>query len=414
MTLSMIGCRTGQSAAWRGGRAGTGALLALVVLLLSPSACNKEETSSTESSEASDAGPSKKAVDPALAAAVAAASANAPRNAQRVEGGPPPNGVFGPGEADKAIAAGAPPKVALGTDGGQPRIDLAVTPKVGSKWTGSLDLSLQIDPQQPAIPLTLKLGVEVARGKPAANAAAGDNPGSVLVWRVTDASLGTGTRLGPDAAAAFAKIKGAKVEFDLLPNGVVTRPRWDAGKTQSADIAQVVGAVADVLSTLVLPRPATPVGQGGAWMITQRDPFMGLDVVTYRMAQVSSMTPEEATLDVVVKRYATSDDFRTPIVKADAKLTLQEFQAPGNATMHFAKGALLPTRAQLRMQFAALLTVAAGPQAPGAVPQQATVQSQTVANLELAPKSAGPAQPAAAQQPAGPAQPAAAQPAAAQ
>lgn len=351
----------------------------MAVALLVPGGCHKDESSSSATSAASDAGMASKAVDPDLAAAVAAASAKAPRDRAHSEGGPPANGVFGPGEADKQLAAGATPKVALGVDGGQPRIDLSVAPKIGAKWTGSLDLSLQLDPQQQPIPLALKLAVEVAKGK-------AEGAPLTLSWRVTDAGLGAGARAGGDAAALFGQLKGAKVEFDLLPNSIVTHPRTDNSKVQSPDAVEIIRSLSDVLATIVVPRPGAPLGPGAAWMVTNRDPFMGLDLLTYRMAKIDSATSEEAMVSVVIKRYAASDAFNTPIVKTDAKLTLQEVQAPGDLTLHFAKGSLLPTHAQLRMQFAALLTVG-GPAGPGAPPgQQATVQSQTIANLDLSPK----------------------------
>lgn len=347
--------------------------------------CHKDETSSSTTSQASDGGAATKAVDPDLAKAVAAAGVKAPKDTKHTEGGPPASGIFEPGQADKELAVGATPKVALGTDGGQPRIDLSVTPKVGAKWSASLDLNLQLDPQAPPLPLALKLAVEVTRGKSADSGAP-----LVLSWRVTDAALSAAARAPGDAAAVFGQLKGSKVEFDLYPNGVVTHPRTDTTKVQSPDVAEIVRSLADVLATLVLPRPASPMGPGAAWMVTNRDPFMGLDLVTYRMAKIDTASPDEAMLSVMIKRYSSSNAFNTPIVKTDAKLTLQELQAPGDVTMHFAKGSLLPTRAQLKMQMAALLSVggqAGPPGAPGAPQgQQATVQSQTIANLELSPK----------------------------
>src|SRR5215212_4439157 len=92
-----------------------------LLVLLALTACEKNEPK-PESTRKEDAGTSKvEAIDPNLAEAVAAASAATPGGRGgppgQVEGGPPPDGVFAPGAADKELARGALPKITLGNEG---------------------------------------------------------------------------------------------------------------------------------------------------------------------------------------------------------------------------------------------------------------------------------------------------------
>src|SRR4051812_12110885 len=87
--------------------------------------CDKKEKEHDAEGEkaAADAGSSKAsqvaADEPDLARAmnsVAAARANPSAGSA---GGPPPTGIFGPGEADKAAAKGAPASLTVGSEGSE-------------------------------------------------------------------------------------------------------------------------------------------------------------------------------------------------------------------------------------------------------------------------------------------------------
>src|SRR5687767_10520018 len=64
-------------------------------------------------------------MDPKLQAAVAAAaSGSGPVAGPAASGGPPPTGVFAPGEADKAHPRGVPAKIEVFSDGADPKVAL--------------------------------------------------------------------------------------------------------------------------------------------------------------------------------------------------------------------------------------------------------------------------------------------------
>ena len=80
------------------------------------------------------------------------ATANDPR--------PPPNGIFRPGEADRAATKGSPAALTLGSDGAEPRVLLDSAAKPGIKGSGSVDLATQNDPRVGAVPIRFALSLE--------------------------------------------------------------------------------------------------------------------------------------------------------------------------------------------------------------------------------------------------------------
>jgi hypothetical protein len=135
----------------------------LIGVTLSVLGCAKENPPS-EATPRPDAGASKaEAMDPDLAQAMAAASAmRAP--AAAVEGGPPPNGIFAPGAADKEIARGQAPKLTLGSEGAEPRVSLLpAQPKPGSKQSGTIQVVQQT--QGPGLPVEFAVTFEAQKPK---------------------------------------------------------------------------------------------------------------------------------------------------------------------------------------------------------------------------------------------------------
>src|SRR4051794_21034857 len=120
-------------------------LSAIALASVLASGCDKKEKQRDEGSEgASDAGASKAskvaADEPDLAKAMGSVAAARANPAAGTAGGPPPTGIFGPGEADKAAARGAPASLALGSDGSEPRVLLGPSLKPGTKRAGMVEL----------------------------------------------------------------------------------------------------------------------------------------------------------------------------------------------------------------------------------------------------------------------------------
>lgn len=319
-----------------------------LLLLLAAVGCQKEEPKAETTKSDSDAKASKvDAIDPSLAQAVAAASVAAPSGKgaapAQVEGGPPPDGVFAPGAADKEIARGALPKLTLGSDGAEPRVKLGVG-KSPAKMSGTIQIALQADPRQGAIPVLLNLSVEPKKAEAAKE---GDAPVSQPVSvRITGAKIDAPS-VPKDLDEQLAKLKGSKVEYSILPSGAGAGYRFDVSKGAPEEFKDVVRSLSDALAMLTMPYPDKPLGAGAYFMVTSRDDFQGIDLVTYRMVKVKQVTAETATLDVSTKRYAASRNVDFPGLPPDIEKNLAEFQANSDGTVELGVGALLPGKGQV-------------------------------------------------------------------
>jgi hypothetical protein len=353
-------------------RASAISCLALLCLL----GCEKAEPKEEPKLSESDAAAAKaKAMDPDLAQAVAAASVAVPGGKgappTQAEGGPPPDGVFAPGAADKEAARGSLPKLTLGSEGSAPKLLLGPG-KSAKKLSGTIQIALQSDPRQGAIPVLLEVTIEPKK----VEGAEGDKPVSQPVSvRVNGAKIDA-PGAPKDLDTQLAKLKGSKLEYSILPGGAGAGFRFDVPKGAPDDFRDVVRSLSDALALLTIPYPDKPLGAGGFFMVTSRDELMGLDLVTYRLVKVKQVTAEGATLDVSTKRYAATRTFDFPGLPPDIDRNLAEFQATSEGTVELPLGALLPTKGQISSVLAAQLGAADAKQRP-------MLQLQTRAQLDL-------------------------------
>lgn len=339
-------------------------------------ACQKSEPREEQRSESDTPAKKVEAIDPDLAQAVAQASAAAPGDGAppaQVEGGPPPDGVFAPGAADKELARGALPKITLGSEGSEPKLLLGVA-KAPAKLSGTIQVALQSDPRQGAIPVLLSLSIEPKKLDAAAAGDAKDTPVSQpVVVRVTGARIDAPS-VPKDLDEQVGKLKGSRVEYSVLPGGAGAGFRFDVPAGAPADLKDVIRSLSDALALLTIPYPEKPLGVGAYFMVTSRDDLLGLDLVTYRLIKVKQVTAESASLEVSTKRYAASRAFDFPGLPPEIDKNLAEFQANSDGSVELPVGALLPTQGQLNSVLAAQL---------GGAGQRAVLQFQTRAQLSL-------------------------------
>jgi hypothetical protein len=317
-------------------------------------------------------------IDPALAKAVAAASAAVPRGPkQRAPGEPPAGGIFEAGEADKEITRGAPPKLTLGGTGSEPRVALgAARPKPGWKTQGMIEISVQGDPQQQAIPIDLAVSVEALKPK-AAPADAGVAEPVTMSVKVQGAKLGI-TGVPQDLEARFAKLKGTKVEYQLAPDGAGSGFKAEVpGGAGNPDLADKVRQLVDTLAFVTLPFPSEPVGAGAYWMVTSREGVFGLDLVTYRLVKVESVTGDLVSLSVGTKRYATSNHFEMEGLPPDAPHELGEFECRSDGKLLFKADSAFPASGDVQAALGASLII------PGPQQQRANLTIQSRVTLDF-------------------------------
>jgi len=345
-------------------------------------ACDKHETRDADT-QTDAAAPKAKAAaedEPDLAQAVAAVAARAnPGNgvaASAAAGGPPPNGIFGPGEADKALLKGAPATLTVGSEGAEPKLSLGPAPKPGSKRTGTLTIASQSDPQQGAIPISFALSLEVQKGK--SDSDAGASAPLQVAAKVTGATINA-PGVPPDLVAAIGKLKGSRVDYQVSADGAGSNFHYEAAKGIDPAFRDALQGLSDTLAVLALPFPTKPVGLGGFWMVTSRDIVMGLDVVTYRLVKVEKVGGSSVELSLNTKRYAASSAFNVEGLPPDAPHVMGEFRAGGEGKLSMSAGQSFPNSGDLQSLLGAALGPAPEPsQAPGAAkPQRPMVQVQS-------------------------------------
>lgn len=348
--------------------------------------CDKKEKERDSESEkaVSDAGTSKAsqvaADEPDLAKAMGSVAAARANPSAGNAGGPPPSGIFGPGEADKAALKGAPASLTLGSEGGEPRVQLGGPPKPGTKRAGTIDLATQSDPQQGAIPIQFAVTLETLKPK-----AEGDKPKvegeapaptlTQIVVKVTGAKINA-PGVPADLANAVSKLKGSRVEYQVGAAGTALNLRTEVPKGVDPGFRDPVQALGDLLLGMTLPFPSKPVGLGGYWMVTSRDQVMGLDVVSYRLIKVEKIEGTLVSLSVNTKRYAASPAFEVEGLPPDAPKTMAEFRAAGEGKISVAAGESLAKDGELQWLIGAALGAADAKQRP-------MVQVQTRASFNL-------------------------------
>ncbi|MGE0322444.1 MAG: hypothetical protein AB7K71_12610 [Polyangiaceae bacterium] len=319
---------------------------ALVVLLgLGLSGLNmgcQEDKPKTTAKEV-DAGPPKTAVDPNLAKAVAAASANMGSGSPIDTNGPPENGVFPPGIADKRLAKGSLPKVELGNEGSGTKVNLAeLLFKPGTKQTQKVRLQFQPGPRTPPINVDFELAFELVKPKAAEGAEPKENLDLVVKFvKVTLDSTVTG-----ELAKSLAKLKGSKVTYPLAANGGAMALQLELSKDAEPDVEDLARGVAENVMASLIAYPDKPVGKDAVWMASVRDPHQGVDGLAYRMVKVTSITGEGADtvveLEISSKYYAADSSIKRLGIPAGVNPVIQQFRSEGHAVLTFHAGKPAP------------------------------------------------------------------------
>jgi len=328
----------------------------------------EDKPKETKASAPDAAGSPAAAVDPNLAEAVAAAGSKAARvDAAAAQGdGPPESGVFPPGKADEQLASGAPPKVALGDAGKEPRASLAAEVAPGWKQAGSLELALRLG--RAALPaLDIGLSVEAVKPKaPAAPAADGEpaapagDPAVAMVAKITSIKLteDLGAQ-GKQLISQLGKMRGSRIQYRIVSGGIAVDFSYELAKGAEQELDMVLRAVAEALETVTVGFPKEPVGTGGYWLITTRGEAGGADVIAYRLVKVEAIAGDELTLSVSTKRYAATS--KLSLVGLPPGTELEQFQSSAEGKLTVRRGNPLATGGTTKQTFVAQLVPAGQP-----------------------------------------------------
>jgi len=248
---------------------------------------------------------------------------------------PPPTGIFAPGLADKAFAAGTSPKLELIAEGSDPKIQLLAGP---FEEVQTLGVQVELEGALPALIAVFEIGPPKAAAanpepekdkgkpgaKPSASAApvapvaspqpmmpkpAGDYP---LVATLKSISVAAGAA-DKDAAklqVLLDLMKGATISFTMTKTGpksftraIPHKPDGEAGTILDLELA----AIEDGISALYAPAPDKPVGEGASWVVTDRRTSFGSEVVRYRHFQLAQIRGDAAVLVLGLRQYAVNE-----------------------------------------------------------------------------------------------------------
>lgn len=343
----------------------------LVLAAVALAGC-EDKPKTVNADQVDEAGAKKAAVDPALAKAVAAASAHskaAPVANQ--PGAPPMNGIFAPGAADKAMPRGTEPKVVLGEAGKTPRVQLEpLQPKPGFRKKAKLTLTLRggggLLP-----PLDLALKLETKRAKGAKPGSKGPVDATATI-ESAEVPADQRAQVPPAFVDRISGLKGSRITYSILPDGAGRNFSYDMS-TKAKGLDTALDALVEAFSAMTIPVPDKPVGVGAMWMVTTRGMVAGVDVVSYRLVKVEAITGDHVKLSVNAKRYAASDHVDVPRLPTNVgKVKLAQFASTSNGSVDIDKGVPLPTGVELTQILQAPIVPVEHPKQPVANMQSAT------------------------------------------
>lgn len=298
----------------------TRALVLLPLLLLG---CEEPPKPAAKPAASADKGP---VVDAKVAAAVAAA-ASAKNAGQKKTDGPPPGGVFGPGEADALFGPKDGVKIEVGSPGQGDKITLK--PSSADRWKGTPTVFVSVRLGQrsalPSVDLSLSLTLEKPKDE-------GATPALLTEVKKVALSKEQMGSVPKEAEKELGKLKGAVIAFTPSAAGP-TRPDVRAEKDPSGQLTLPLDGLAAAMFYAAVPPPPTPVGKGGFWIAGSRQRLNGFDLVTYRMYKVEAIDGDKVTLSLKGHAYAASGDTTLPGITKGTQLAQFESTTEGELVL---------------------------------------------------------------------------------
>lgn len=358
-----------------------GLALVLAAVAVASVGCDGDKKPVQESADAGGPDANAAAVlDPKLGAALAAAEKGAGAKGPQAKtpqsaDGPPPNGIFADGAADKAFSPGQRPKVEIVNAGAEPRAVLTRTLEPGAKQSIAITVGVR-QGQQRALPtIAFKLAAEVDKAKKGDAGAAGEPLHVTATVKSAKPLAPPGMQLPPQLEDAIGKLKGSEVRFSMYPDGVASDFQRTLAKGADPQTDLLLGSLVDTLSLVIAPVPDKPVGVGGYWMVTDRAQATGVDVVRYRVVHLDKQENGRASLSIQTRKYATSDKLDLPVANGGQKLSMAMFDAQGKGSIELGLKDLFPGSGSLEDKLQAGLDTGGGPQ------RQAVLEIDTNATI---------------------------------
>ncbi|MEQ9321209.1 MAG: hypothetical protein RIF41_18745, partial [Polyangiaceae bacterium] len=262
--------------------------------------CDEDAGEKPKDDTEQDAGTAPPGMDPKLAAAVkSAAVADAP-----ADDGPPANGVFAAGAADKAHAPGAPVDITVIDKGAEPRE--VIRPKLDMAKGGTMTVVMSRAIPGGVLPpvvftLVVKTG-EIEEGEEPDS-----RPISFTVKSAKPGELQPGQKNAPDIDKMLETLVGTKIETTVSKRGELGQEKLVVGEKVKSPMDLFAAGLSDVVGLFFSPMPADPVGVGASWIAHDRTQYAGMNVVRYRVTKLEKKQGDQMALSVDVRLYAIDD-----------------------------------------------------------------------------------------------------------
>ncbi len=367
-----------------------------IVVVLCAVGCSKSKPNPTAGGATSDSGPAADLpiMDDKLAKAVKPVAAASTGAARAQDEGPPPAGVFGPGEADQKHAREAPVKIVLVRQGSKPQVMLK--PRFDTKLPEQFEVMVakRIGGNQGLLAFDYTLAFELDKGedkdkrKTKGKATGKDKKDKdpfaasklprlvTTVKKVVISSQAKQIANVKELNAEAAKLEKSRIISLIAPDGSCPQQRLELPKKKDIGALKVfLEGMVDVLGVWRVPAPPKPVGAGAQWMAEDRVITGGLEVIRYRVFEVKEIAGQQVTLTVSLKQYSVGGLVSFTGAPPGMTLEAKKFESSGKGELTLTAGSLVPTAGQLNSSVGMEMTAA---ERPG---QTVMMQTETIAKV---------------------------------
>jgi hypothetical protein len=277
------------------------------------------------------------------------------------DNGPPPEGIFAHGVADRRHPKGKPTTYEIASEGAEPRVSLGPASGGDARPGDYGPAGLRIGEQRgrsarPTVDFTFVV----------APAKKDDGGADWLLATIKKAAPApAGQQLGalpPGMDKEIGTLAGTDLRLQLTNDGRLGDIGVQLGKTAAPELEILGQAAVETLAIVTIPLPAKPVGVGAQWIAESRMPFEGLDVIAYRAFRVKSITDNRVHLTVDMKAYAADKHAEVQGIPKDA--VFAQFDAELQGEMEMVRGESLARTADFQERLTMIF------QAPGAPPPE--------------------------------------------
>jgi len=291
----------------------------------------------------------------------------------------PPDGILGPGEADKILAANAPPRIELESAGAEPRERVIFSAKPGTEETLRMRMGMDLvaagarAAAQP--PIEMLFGLKTlppnARGE---SPVSGELRGIEVKPVTPDQAKMADAMRGPLSA-----LEGLKFEYSLTKAGMHRNFKLRQTKKLGGPQAQIAMGIVQSYRSTATPFPDEPLGVGATWTVVSRHPDAGADLMQFSKCKLVERSGKRVTLEITTKQLAAAAEVAAFGLGPGVKPRLTSFVSGGTGRTVYdtSKAAVASSKSTVNTRMA-LEIIQQGTPVNTAVEQKVTIEFESI------------------------------------